>query len=108
MCNFTLAVERRFAKQGEERKADFLNIIAWTKTGEFVNKYFTKGMRVAVSGRIETRSWEDADNNKRYATEIIAEEVYFADAKKDGHVNQSTNDDGDFFTNISEDDSLPF
>ena len=81
VASFTLAVNRRFAK--EEPKADFFNITAWNKTAEFVGKYFTKGQQVLVSGRIENRSWEDNTGVKRYATDVIAEEVYFADSKKE-------------------------
>ena len=82
VASFTLAVDRRFQKQGEERQADFINCVAWGKTAEFVANYFTKGQMMALSGRIETRSWEDNEGVKRYATEVIAEEVYFADSKK--------------------------
>ena len=80
VASFTLAVNRRFAK--EEPKADFFNITAWNKTAEFVGKYFTKGQQVLVSGRLENRSWEDNSGVKRYATDVIAEEVEFADSKK--------------------------
>jgi single-strand DNA-binding protein len=80
VASFTLAVNRRFAK--EEPKADFFNITAWNKTAEFVCKYFTKGQQVLVSGRLENRSWEDNSGVKRYATDVIAEEVEFADSKK--------------------------
>ena len=83
VTNFTLAVNRRFAKQGEERQADFINIVAWSKTAEFVSKYFRKGQQVAVVGRIETRNWDDDQGQKHYVTEVIAEEVYFADSKKE-------------------------
>lgn len=82
VASFTLAVDRRFQKQGEERQADFINCVVWGKTAEFVANYFTKGQMMALSGRIETRSWEDNEGVKRYATEVIAEEVYFADSKK--------------------------
>lgn len=87
VANFTLAVNRKFTKQGEERQVDFLNIVAWGKTAEFCEKYFNKGLQVAVAGSIQTRNWTDAENNKRYATEIIAEEVYFADSKKEDSFN---------------------
>lgn len=82
VASFTLAVNRRFAKEGEQQ-ADFINCVAWSKTADFVNKYFKKGQQVAVVGRIQTRNWEDDNGQKRYATEVIAEEVYFADSKKD-------------------------
>ena len=82
VASFTLAVNRRFAKEGEQQ-ADFINCVAWSKTAEFVSKYFKKGQQVAVVGRIQTRNWEDDNGQKRYATEVVAEEVYFADSKKD-------------------------
>lgn len=82
VATFTLAVDRRFQKQGEERQADFINCVVWGKTAEFVANYFGKGQMMALSGRIETRTWEDNEGIKRYATEVIAEEVYFADSKK--------------------------
>lgn len=81
---FSLAVNRRFARQGEERQADFINIVAWNKTGEFVSKYFKKGQQVAVIGRLQTRTWDDDKGQKHYITEVIAEEAYFADSKRDG------------------------
>ena len=82
VASFTLAVNRRFAKEGEQQ-ADFINCVAWSKTAEFVSKYFKKGQQVAVVGRIQTRNWEDDQKQKHYATEVVAEEVYFADSKKD-------------------------
>ena len=83
VANFSLAVNRRFVKEGEERQADFINIVAWGKTAEFCSKYFKKGQQVGVIGRIQTRTWDDDQGMKHYATEVIAEEVYFADSKKD-------------------------
>ena len=61
VCTFTLAVDRRFSRQGEEKQTDFIPIVTWNKTAEFCSKYFVKGMQVAVCGRIQTRSWDDAD-----------------------------------------------
>ena len=75
----TLAVDRRFNRD----KADYINIIAWRQTAEFVAKHFAKGQRVAVVGSIQTRSWEDNDGGKHKAVEIVADSVYFADAKKE-------------------------
>ena len=83
VASFSLAVNRRFVRQGEERQADFINIVAWNKTGEFCSKYFKKGQQVGVIGRIQTRSWDDEQGQKRYATEVIAEEVYFAEGRRD-------------------------
>ena len=82
VATFTLAVDRRFQKQGEERQADFINCVAWQKTAEFVANYFTKGQMMALSGSIQVRTWEDNDGHKRYATEVIADDVEFAESKK--------------------------
>lgn len=82
VASFTLAVNRRFVKQGEERQTDFINIVAWNKTGEFVSKYFKKGQQVAIVGRLQTRTWDDDKGQKHYITEVIAEETYFADSNK--------------------------
>lgn len=80
VCSFTLAVNRR----GKDDGADFIDIVAWSKTAEFVSKYFQKGQLVAVKGRIQTRTWEDNNKNKRKAVEVVAEEVHFAEGKKQG------------------------
>lgn len=82
VVSFTLAVDRRFQKQGEDRQADFINCIGWGKTAEFVANYFTKGQLMALSGSIQVRTWDDNEGHKRYATEVIADEVYFAESKK--------------------------
>lgn len=114
VATFTLAVNRRFAKEGEERQTDFINIVAWGKTGEFSSKYFKKGLQVAVVGRLQNRSYEDSNGQKKYITEVIAEEVYFADSNNrqtadasilNSPVNTQTEDDGTF---MSEDSNLPF
>ena len=83
VCTFSLAVNKRFARQGSEQTADFINIVAWDKTGEFCSKYFKKGQQVGVIGRLQTRTWDD-DKGKHYITEVVAEETYFADSKRDG------------------------
>ena len=90
VASFPLAVNRRFAKQGEERQADFINITAWDKTGEFCSKYFKKGQQVAVIGRIQTRNYDDKDGKKVYVTEVVAEEAYFADSKREGDMGAGT------------------
>lgn len=104
VVNFTLAVNRRFAKEGEQQ-ADFINCVAWSKTAEFVNKYFNKGQQVAVVGRVQTRNWEDDNGQKHYATEIVAEEVYFADSKKEEEPVDVTDD---IETITRSDDDLPW
>ena len=82
VTKFTIAVDRSYAKQGEERQADFIDIVAWRNTAEFVCKYFRKGQMIALQGNIQTRSYTDKEGIKRKAFEIVAENVYFADSKK--------------------------
>lgn len=108
VANFTLAVNRRFTKQGEEKQADFINIIAWGKTGEFCSKYFSKGQQVAVVGRIQTRNWNDEQGQKHYVTEVIAEEVYFAGDKKNSFEGANTTCTSNTNYEIIEGDDLPF
>ena len=118
VSSFALAVNRRFVRPGEERQADFVNIVAWSKLGEFCSKYFKKGQQVGVIGRIQTRTWDDEQGQKHYITEIIAEEAYFADSKKDqgsqgnfdstfGAMPTSSAESGSSFE-ISSGDDLPF
>ena len=83
VASFSIAVNRRFTRPGEERQADFINIVAWSKLGEFCSKYFKKGQQVGVIGRLQVRNWEDEQGQKRYVTEVVAEEAYFADSKRD-------------------------
>lgn len=84
VANFTVAVDRDFAdKQSGEKETDFFDCVAWRQTGEFVSKYFKKGSMVVISGRLQTRNWNDKDGNKRKAFEIIAENAYFGESKKD-------------------------
>ena len=83
VSSFSLAVNRRFVRQGEERQADFINIVAWSKLGEFCSKYFKKGQQVGIIGRIQTRTWDDDQGQKHYVTEVVAEEAYFADSKRE-------------------------
>lgn len=85
VASFSLAVNRRFTKQGEERQADFFNISAFGRTAEFCDKYFRKGQQVCIVGRIQPRMWED-EKGKHYAVEIIAEETYFADSRREGEM----------------------
>ena len=104
VATFSLAVNRRFAKEGEERQADFINVVAWDKTGEFCSKYFKKGQQVGVIGRIQTRNYDDKDGKKAYVTEVIAEETYFADSKRE---ESSPFENQNEFTSVNESD-LPF
>ena len=116
VASFSLAVNRRFARQGEERQADFVNIVAWSKTGEFCSKYFKKGQQVGIIGRLQTRTWDDDQGTKHYVTEVVAEEAYFADSRRDGE-GAGANFENTFGENLSQsaefqvnasDDDLPF
>ena len=83
VCTFSVAVDRGYVRQGEERQADFINVVAWRSTAEFVSKYFIKGQMIAVVGRIQTRNYDDKDGKKVYVTEVVADEISFADSKRD-------------------------
>ena len=85
VTSFTLAVDRDFGKNEQgERETDFIDCVAWRQTGEFVSKYFTKGRVAVVSGRLQIRGWTDKDGNKRRTAEVVADNVYFGDSKRDG------------------------
>ena len=84
VASFTLAVDRDYAAQGAERETDFVDIVAWRSTAEFVSQYFTKGRMAVVSGRLQIRNWQDKDGNKRRSAEVVANDVYFGDSKRDG------------------------
>ena len=83
VTTFTLAVDRSYSRAGTERQTDFLDVVAWRQTAEFVCKYFSKGRMMAVTGSIQTRNYEDKQGNKRKAFEIVANDVSFADSKRD-------------------------
>lgn len=113
---FTLAVNRKYVKQGEERQVDFINIVAYSKLAEFSEKYLRQGLQICVCGRIQTRNYEDKNRIKRYVTEVIAEELDFADSFKkedysilnsDKPVNtqNNVNTNGEVFPS---EDELPF
>lgn len=119
VCSFSIAVERRY-KSGEERQADFINIVTWRATAEFVSKYFKKGQMIAIEGSIQTRRYQDKEGKNRTAFEVVANNVQFADfARRDGEstggapaatpASFSNADAGDF-TSIDDgmDDDLPF
>ena len=115
VASFSIAVNRRFTRPGEERQADFINIVAWSKLGEFCSKYFKKGQQVGIIGRLQVRNWEDEQGQKHYVTEVVAEEAYFADSKRE--TGDSTNFENTFGSNVASsspefevtsDDDLPF
>lgn len=83
VVTFTVAVNRDFVKQGEERQTDFINCVAYSKTAEFISKYFGKGQEILLVGRIQTRNYEDDNGQKHYVTEVIVENVEFCGSKKE-------------------------
>ena len=84
VASFTVAVDRDFGnRESGEKETDFIDCVAWRQTGEFVSKYFTKGSMIVVSGRLQIRSWNDKDGNKRRTAEVVADNVYFGDSKRD-------------------------
>lgn len=117
VARYSLAVNRRFKRQGEP-DADFINCVAFGKSGEFAEKYFRKGQMVGVVGRLQVRSWEDQSGQKRWSTEVVVEEQHFAESKSASESNRNTfeapkqrpaADDGFYPIDESiEDDDLPF
>ena len=93
VVSFSIACDRDYAAQGAERETDFIDIVAWRGTAEFVEKYFSKGRMIVVGGRLQIRNWQDKEGNKRRSAEVVADNVYFGDSKRDnadgGSFNQS-------------------
>ena len=83
VTSFSLAVDRDYKSQSGEKETDFIDVVAWRSTAEFVSKYFTKGRMAVVEGRLQLRDWTDRDGNKRRTAEVIADNVYFGDSKRD-------------------------
>ena len=116
VASFTLAVDRDFSgKDGGEKETDFIDCVAWRNTGEFVAKHFTKGRMAVASGRLQIRSWTDKDGNKRRTAEVVADNVYFGDSKRDGDNSATTANYGgyaapaqNFAMMDGEDAQLPF
>ena len=88
-CTFRIAVDRNFVRQGEERKADFIDIVAWRQSAEFVCRYFRKGNLIAVNGSLRTRNYEDKNGNKRTAYEVVADNIHFAESKNSSQASGS-------------------
>ena len=113
VLSFTLAVERQFVKQGEERQADFISCVAWKNQAEFISKYFGKGRMIALEGNLRTRTFEDKNGTKHYVTEVYVDSVSFTGEAKQGteqarpQSNVSVGDLGDF-EEILSDDGAPF
>lgn len=116
VASFCVAVDRDFApKDGGERKADFINCVAWRNTGEFIAKHFTKGRMIVVDGRLEMREWTDKEGNKRTSAEINVANAYFGDNKRDGDNAPAASNYGGYaapandFAPVADDDAaLPF
>lgn len=117
VAQFNLAVNRPYANQDGSKEADFINIVAWDKLGEIVQKYTRKGSLIAVEGRLQTRSYEDDNGNKRYITEVIANNIQFLESKKSEEKpnNQEDKQDNDPFEEMGkqveaeiDDNDLPF
>ena len=114
VSSFSIAVDRDFKGQGGEKETDFIDIVAWRNTAEFVSKYFTKGRMAVVEGRLQIRDWKDKEGNNRRSAEVVADNVYFWDSKRDGDAvggsytgGQTAQSGG--FNEIDEDDGeLPF
>lgn len=84
VASFRVACDRDYAPQGGEKETDFIDVVAWGNTGEFVSKYFSKGRMAVISGRLQMRNWTDKDGNKRISAEVVADSVYFGDSKPQG------------------------
>lgn len=113
VVSFTVAVNRDFVKQGEERQTDFINCVAYGKTAEFVSKYFSKGQEILLTGRLQNRSWEDEQGQKHYVTEIIVENVEFCGSKKEQIEAKEKQEEREAIQNENDyspttDDELPF
>ena len=108
VTSFTLAVDRDFKPQSGEKETDFIDVVAWRNTGEFAAKYLTKGRMAAVEGRIQVRDWQDKDGNRRKAVEVVADNVYFADSKRDSKPQETPATNEPDFDEIEDDGDLPF
>lgn len=112
VATFTLAVDRSYIKAGAEKETDFLDCVAWRGTAEFISRYFKKGMQVAVSGRIQTRKWKDQNDQRRVSVEIVVDEAFFADSKRDTAVDRTEprgwQSQDVSFAELDTEDPLPF
>lgn len=99
VCQFTVAVDRRF-KSDNQPQADFIPVVAWRQTAEFVSKYFTKGSRIAVVGSIQTRSWDDNEGKRHYVTEVVADEIEFCESKRQDNGGMQTGTQQAYSNNV--------
>ncbi len=109
VTSFCVAVDRSYVKEGEERQTDFINVVAWRGTAEFVSRYFRKCSMIAVQGAIQTRNYEDKNGNKRTAVEIVADKASFCGSKAEsGTAKSATRPDNSFSVLPTNDDAFPF
>lgn len=114
VTSFSVAVERNYAPKGQDRETDFINVVAWRQTAEFICKYFGKGAMIAIEGSIQTRKYQDKNGNNRTAVDVVANQVSFCGSKNEsgGRVENRQDsydvDTGDDFEDLPEDDGLPF
>lgn len=107
VIQISIAVDRDYTPKGQEKQTDFINIVAWRNTAEFIAKHFEKGQLIALTGSIQTRGYTDSQGNKRSVTEVIADQVYFCGGKNDNKKEKPSFDENDF-EEISADSDLPF
>ena len=125
VTSFSIAINRRFSRNNEqgEQQTDFINVVAWRQTAEFITKYFRKGSAICVTGSIQTRSWQDQQGQKRYATDVVIDEAMFVDSRNESNNAQgsyvpdaynatpsfsSTSSTAPNFEELNTDDDLPF
>lgn len=114
VVSFNIAVDRNYCKQGEERETDFIAIVAWRQTAEFICKYFAKGQLIALEGSLQTRSYQDRDGNNRTVTEVVADNVFFTGDKREKNNTQATPEpkqtsyEQTDFEELPDSDDLPF
>ena len=119
VSSFSVAVDRNYVRAGEEKKTDFINVVAWRQQADFVTKYFRKGSMIAVQGSLQTRNYEDKSGNKRVAYEIVADQISFCGSKAESGTNNNdnynnynassyNNTGADDFAAVVDDDDLPF
>lgn len=108
VCKYTLAVNRAYKREGEA-EADFINVVAFGKRGEFAEKYFKKGQMVAVEGRLQVRSWENDEGKRQWATDVVVDNQYFAGSKNESKSESENSNDGFYPINETvQDEDLPF
>lgn len=109
VASFTVAVDRDFKSLSGEKETDFIDVVAWRNTAEFVSKYFSKGRMAVVEGHLQIRDWTDKEGNKRRTAEIVADSIYFGDSKRDGGDNSGyASDTSGGFAEIEDAGDLPF